>query len=238
VAYAAHRPTYPARLFAELAARAPSADLAWDCATGNGQAAVGLAAHFRRVIATDASEAQVASATPHERVSYRVALAESSGLDSASVALVTVAQALHWLDLDRFFAEVRRVLVPRGVIAAWCYTLLEVDDRVDPLLRHFYEKTLGPYWAPERRLVDAGYRTIEFPFDEFDLPPLAIEQCLTLDQLAGYLRTWSATQRYAEERGRDPVPGLIDEIARVWGDHAAGRPTRWPLSIRAGRRRQ
>jgi SAM-dependent methyltransferase len=234
--YAAYRPHYPARLFAELAARAPRTELAWDCATGNGQAAVGLAEHFRRVVATDASAAQIASAVPHERVSYGVALAHASGLASSTVDLVTVAQALHWLDRDAFFREARRVLVANGVVAVWSYGLIEIDDRVDRLVRRFYEATVGPCWPPERRLVDDGYRTIEFPFVEFMLPPLAIEQQLTLDQLGGYLRTWSATRKYAEERGEDPVAPLLIELEALWGKPSAARRARFPISVRAGYR--
>jgi SAM-dependent methyltransferase len=234
--YAAHRPRYPARLFAELAARVPRTALAWDCATGNGQAALGLAEHFTRVVATDGSAAQIASAVPHDRVSYRVALAHTSGLESSTVDLVTIAQALHWLDRDAFFREARRVLVPRGVIAVWSYGLLEIDDHVDRLVRRFYEETVGPFWPPERRLVDDGYRTIEFPFAEFALPPLAIEQQLTLDQLGGYLRTWSATRKYADARGADPVASLLAEIKSSWGEPSAARRARFPLSVRAGYR--
>jgi SAM-dependent methyltransferase len=234
--YAAHRPRYPARLFAELVARVPRTRLAWDCATGNGQAALGLAEHFQRVIATDGSAAQIASAVPHERVTYRVALAEASSLPSETVDLVTVAQAVHWFDRDAFYREARRVLVPGGVIAVWCYSALEIDERVDALVRSFYEETVGPYWLQDRRLVDVGYRTLDFPFDEFELPSLTIEQDLTLDQLGGYLRTWSATQRYARERAEDPVAPLIAEIAASWGEPCAARRARWPLSVRAGYR--
>jgi SAM-dependent methyltransferase len=234
--YAAHRPRYPPQLFAELAVRVPRTELAWDCATGNGQAALGLAEYFKRVVATDASAAQIASAVPHERVSYRVALEHASELPASSVDLVTVAQAVHWFDRDAFFREARRVLVPGGVIAVWCYSLLQIDERVDRLVRRFYEETVGPYWSPERRLVDEGYRTIDFPFAEFSLAPLAIEQELTLDQLGGYLRTWSATQKYAESRGEDPVGPLIAEIGALWGTPSTARHTRWPLSVRAGYR--
>jgi hypothetical protein len=133
-------------------------------------------------------------------------------------------------------AEARRVLAPSGVIAVWCYGLLEIDESIDKLVRRFYEEDLGPYWAPERRLVDERYRTIDFPFDEFELPPLAIEQELTLAQLGAYLQTWSATQRFVQIRGGDPVAALIDEIAPVWGAASTPRRTRWPLSLRAGKK--
>ena len=188
-------------------------------------------------MATDASPEQLAAATPHERVTYRVAPAESSGLHGSSVDIVTVAQAVHWFDRAAFYREVRRVLVDGGVIAVWCYSLLEITPEVDRLVRHFYTETVGRYWPPERRLVDEEYRTIEFPFDEFALPPFAIELQLSLDQLAGYLRTWSATQRYVEAHREDPVAQLVAAIAPHWGDPSAPRATRWPLWIRAGHRR-
>jgi hypothetical protein len=234
--YAAHRPRYPAVLFAELARRAPRRDVAWDCATGNGQAALGLAAHFRRVVATDGSAAQIAAAVPHRRVSYHVALAEASGLQAGSVDLVTVAQALHWLDIEAFFAEAQRVVVVQGVVAAWCYGLLEIDARIDRVIRRFCYETLADYWPPERRLVDTGYRTIDFPFAEFVMPSLTIERELSLDQLAGFLRSWSATQRYVEDRGEDPVSAVMRDVERYWPSSATRRPARWPLSIRAGYR--
>lgn len=233
--YALHRPRYPRRLFAELGARAPRTEVAWDCATGNGQAAIGLAELFDRVVATDASAAQIASAIPHPHISYRVARADASGLDSSSVDAVTVAQAIHWFDRDAFFREAMRVLVDGGVIAVWCYGLLHIDDHVDPLIQRFYTETVGPYWSAERRLVDEGYRSIEFPFAEFVLPPLAIEQQMTLDQLGGYIRTWSATQAYADERGVDPVESLLRELLPRWGAPTAAREVRFPLSVRAGR---
>jgi SAM-dependent methyltransferase len=194
-----------------------------------------LAEHFRRVVATDASAGQIASAIPHERVTYRVAPAEASGLEPSTVDLIAVAQAIHWFDREAFYSEARRVLAAGGVIAVWCYGLLELEERTDALVRRFYQQTVGPYWAPERRLVDEGYRTIEFPFEEFVLPPLAIEQEITLDQLGGYLRTWSATQRYTEERGEDPVAPFLDEVRQVWGDPTRAHRARWPLATRAGR---
>lgn len=233
--YARFRPGYPPALFAWLAERAPARDAAWDCATGSGQAAVGLAEHFARVVATDASGEQVAHARPHPRVEYRVAPAERSGLDPASVDLVTVAQALHWLDLPAFYREVRRVLRPGGLLAVWSYGNLSLpDERLDRILQAFYHDTLGPCWPPERRLVEEGYASLEFPFAEAAPPPFAMEADLTLADLGGYLRTWSAVKRYAEAHGTDPVEAVEAELRPTWGDPGRPRRVRWPLAIRAG----
>lgn len=232
-AYARFRPRYPDALFAHLASATVSRDLAWDCATGSGQAAVALARHFTRVIATDASAAQLRHAEHNPRVSYRVATAESSGLDDGSIDLVTVAQALHWFDLADFYAEVRRVLVPSGVLAAWCYSRVSVTPTVDRVLDRYYE-TCDPFWPPERRLVESGYRDIAFPFQELSAPAFHVEEWLTLDQLAGYLRTWSATQRLAERLGTDPVMQVREEMRTAWGDDALPRRVTWPLHVRIG----
>ena len=159
-AYAAFRPRYPDALFDLLAAAAPAREAAWDCATGNGQAALGLARHFARVIATDASDAQIAYATPHPRITYRVAAADRSGLGDRSVDLVTVAQAAHWLDRPRFYAEARRVLRPAGVIALWSYWDFTIAPEIDPILRVFHKETVGPFWPLERKLTEDRYRTI------------------------------------------------------------------------------
>jgi SAM-dependent methyltransferase len=234
-AYATFRPRYPAALFAALAGLAPARHLAWDCATGTGQAALGLAEHFEHVVATDASAAQLRAAAPHPRVRYARAPAEASGLAARSVALVTVAQALHWLDRPAFYAEVGRVLVPDGVIAVWSYGRIEIGPDVDQLIRTFYDRTVGPYWPPERALVETGYRTIEFPFAELSLPALQIEADLTLEQVAGYVGTWSAVLRYRAATGRDPVPELLDRVRPLWGGPGRARTVRWPLASRAGR---
>ena len=234
-AYAAFRPRYPDALFDFLAGAAPAREAAWDCATGNGQAALGLARHFARVIATDASDAQIAHATPHPRITYRVAVADRSGLGDGSVDLVTVAQAAHWLDRPRFYAEAQRVLRPAGVIALWSYWDFTIAPEIDPMLRVFHKETVGPFWPPERKLTEDRYRTIDFPFAEFPVPELRIEQELTLDQVAGYIRTWSATRGFVERHGHDPVDALVAELAPLWGDPRTPRLARWPVAVRAGR---
>lgn len=234
-AYATFRPTYPAELFAWLADIAPGHALAWDCATGSGQAARALAAHFAQVIATDASAAQIATAVPHARVEYRAAPAEASGLPDAAVDLVTVAQALHWFDLDRFYAEARRVLRSGGILAVWTYGVLSVaGEAVNERVQVFYRETVGPYWPPERRHVENGYRTLPFPFAELQAPAFSMAATWTLPELLGYFRSWSATGRYGAERGEDPVAVLATELAPCWGEPQERRRVAWPLALRVG----
>jgi SAM-dependent methyltransferase len=232
--YATFRPRYPAALFEFVASLPAKPGVAWDCATGNGQAAVPLALHFDRVIATDASAEQIAHANHHPRVSYAVALADASGLEAGSIDLVTVAQALHWLPLDRFFAEVRRVLRPGGALAVWGYTRPRLAGAMDDVVERYHSGTCGPYWWPERRLVDEGYRSIAMPFDDVPAPPFDIQVELTLDEFTGYLRTWSATRKLAAEIGGDPVGPVVDELRALWGAPGETRPVRWPVHVRAG----
>jgi SAM-dependent methyltransferase len=234
--YAAFRPDYPPALFSWLASQAPSTNLAWDCGTGSGQAAVALASHFTRVIATDASSAQLAAAVPNGSVEYRCVPAEDSGLVSGSVDLATAAQAVHWFDRKRYYDEVRRVLVPNGVIGLWGYSFVEIEPEIDARLSRFYFERVGEYWTPERRLVEDRYATLDFPFTELDAPSFAIEREITLPGLAGYLRTWSATQRFIQARGGDPVDELERELAPLWGRPELPRFARWPIFLRAGRR--
>lgn len=235
--YADFRPHYPAALFDSFAKLVPRDSLVWDCACGNGQATLDLAERFDRVVATDASREQIASATPHRRIEYRVAPAEQSGLPEESVGLLTVAQALHWFDLERFYAEARRVLKPGGVLAAWAYGIAEVEgDAVNQIALQFYGETVGPYWPPERILVEQGYRTISFPFAEIPTPSLRMEARWTLDQLLGYFGTWSATNRFIKATGRNPLEPLAKALAPVWGDVTRRRLIGWPLSLRFGRK--
>jgi SAM-dependent methyltransferase len=236
-AYAACRPRYPASLFSYLSGLPPHHELAWDCAAGSGQATLPLAGRFRRVLATDVSAAMLECAPRHPGVEYRVRRAEDSGLVDSSADLVTVAQALHWLDIEPFYAEVERVLAPGGVLAVWSYaSQLLGDDALDGMLTGFYTEVVGPYWPAGRRHVETGYRTLPFPYAELEAPAFAMEERWTLPQLVGYLGTWSATQRFREARGYDPVAQLADELARSWGDPTSVRLIRWPLSLRVGRK--
>jgi SAM-dependent methyltransferase len=237
--YAAYRPAYPAELFAWLATQVPGHAQAWDCATGSGQAALGLAPYFQSVVATDASADQIAQARPHARVSYRVAPAEASGLQAASADLVTVAQAAHWFDLPAFHAEVKRVLKPGGALAIWCYERLRIEPALDEVIEDFYGRQLDAYWPPERRHVEAGYRDMDFPYMELPVPAFAMEAAWNLDQLMGYFATWSAVKAYRRALGLDPLPALRDRLATAWlvsgVSLATAKNIKWPLSLRFGR---
>ena len=233
--YARYRPRYPAELFAWFAKTCPRRELAWDCATGNGQAAVGLAAHFEHVVATDISARQLEHADQHPRIEYRVAPAHDSSLASASVDLVTVATALHWLDLEKFYAEVRRVTRRGGLLAAWTYFDAEISPEIDPVLIRYRREVVGDYWAFEVSRVFERYRTIEFPFDEVAAPVFVARANWRLADLLGFLESWSATQRYMEARHEDPRHMISAELAEAWGDAAIARTVRWPLFMRVGR---
>ena len=233
--YAAARPGYPRELYERVVAVAPGRSLAWDCATGNGQAARDLATYFDRVVATDASAEQIRHAMPVANVEYRVATAENSGLAANSIELTTVGQALHWLNHDRFHAEVRRVSVPGGILAAWSYGSCHAGPELEGSLREFEDGLLGPYWNPERRWVDEGYRTIPFPFPEIPMPTLELRVTWSLSQLGEYLSSWSAVARYRRERGVDPVAPFLERIVKLWGPPGHTRTVVWPLGLRVGR---
>jgi SAM-dependent methyltransferase len=230
--YARHRPSYPRELF-EYLATLSGGRRAWDCATGTGQAAAALAEFFDKVIATDASPAQIDAAAGHPAVSFRVATAEASGLPGDSVDLVTVGQALHWFDTQRFFAEASRVLVTGGVLAAWCYELCRVSPECDRIVGRLYSDIVGPYWPPERRQIEERYAAIQFPGTELVAPAFAMSARWTAADMLGYLRTWSACERYRREQGHDPVERIEAELRAAWGE--GPRSIRWPLTVRVAR---
>ena len=233
--YRRFRPGYPRELFAWLAQQAPARTVAWDAGTGSGQSAIGIAAHFELVIATDPSAAQLANAETHPRVSYRVAAEELADLAGGGVDLVTAAQALHWFNFDRFFTEVRRVLKPGGIVAVWAYNHSTVGPEVDDVVRRFQEETVGPWWPPQRVHVDGGYRQVSFPFDELAAPSFAARHEWTARHFLEYLRTWSSVKAYQRELSVDPVDLLEREFLAAWGEAEKKRRVSFPLILRAGR---
>lgn len=233
--YARHRPRYPSALFDYLASLTPEHTLAWDCGTGNGQAAVELARHYERVVATDASADQIARAFEHQRVEYRVEQAEAASFEPASVDLITVAQAVHWFDHDVFYAIVRRVLKPGGVLAVWTYHLPRIAPAVDDLLYEYYAVVLDGYWPAGFEYIHDQYRTLPFPFDEIEPPPFFMTADWSLEHLLGFLESWSATQSYRARTGSDPINAIRARLLQAWGEPAEVRPASWPLTVRVGR---
>ncbi|MDW3205038.1 MAG: class I SAM-dependent methyltransferase [Alphaproteobacteria bacterium] len=235
--YAQFRPRYPDSLFEALAARAPARGLAWDCGCGNGQASAGLARYFEAVIATDPSAAQIDRADPIDKVAFHVAAAEAAPqVPDGAVDLIVAAQAAHWFDLPRFYDEVRRVSRPGALLALVSYRPTRIDDPgADAALQHFYANVVGPYWPPERRHVDEGYASLDFPFPEENGPDMVMDVSWTLDRLVDYAGTWSAVKEYRRLEETDPLPQLRDGLAAVWGDPEAAKRIYWPLAFRLGR---
>jgi SAM-dependent methyltransferase len=234
-AYATARPRYPRELFDALAACCVGHQAAWDAGCGNGQAALEWARHFGQVFASDPSAAQIASASADRRVRYAVEPAERCSLGNASVDLVGVAQALHWFDFARFFAEARRVLRTGGVFAAFSYGSMRIAPELDGLLHEFEHVTVGPYWPPERRHVDDGYARIAFPFARIALPSFVMEHEWNAAQVLAYLGTWSAVQRHDQHTGGDAIAMLTPQLLAAWGEAAPVRRVEWPLLVWAGR---
>jgi SAM-dependent methyltransferase len=233
--YANFRPGYPPELFAWLARMAPARDAAWDCGCGSGQASTALAEYFSAVHATDVSAEQIAAAKTHPRVRYSVAPAERCALADASVDLVSVAQALHWFDVEAFYVEARRVARPGALLAVWNYPRPQfVDAELDRHFLAFYADVVGPYWPPERVHVEQNYRTLPFPFEELAAPEFGLELRWQLEQVIGYVSSWSATARYRKAKSRDPVPLLRETLTPVWP--SGGVVTvRMPIGLRAAR---
>ena len=235
VSYRDYRPRYPAALFDYLAGVAPSTGLAWDCATGNGQAATMLGRRFDSVIATDASANQIAAAESMQNIDYRIEPAEATSIDAGTVDLTTVAQALHWFDLARFADEVRRVSAPGAILAVWSYAILESTPAVDVVIETLYNGILGDYWTPERKLVEQGYAGIELPFDTRDAPTFAMEADWTYAELIGYLSTWSAGKRYEQQQGHSALALVEKDLRTAWGDTEGSVTITWPLTVKLWR---
>jgi SAM-dependent methyltransferase len=239
--YREARPFYPDALFDWLGTQTPERDLVWDAGCGNGQASIALSTRFARVFATDPSATQIENAKPRANVEYRVEPAETCSLTAHSADLITVAQALHWFDFGRFFAEAERVLKPHGVLAAWAYSDCRVTPAIDVLKDRVYVDLTGSYWPPERKFIEAGYRTIPFPFGtdapftEIRAPEFVMSVAWDATQFLAYLRSWSATQRYIKAKGADPVATVERDLGAAWGDPGARREVRWDFHVRCGR---
>jgi len=232
--YSKFRPTYPIELFEFLQTLTPEHRLAWDCGTGNGQSAIQLARFYEKVFATDPSEEQIKNAFHDPKVTYRVEKAENPSLNDRSVDLITVAQAVHWFDFDGFYAQVKRVLKPNGIIAVWAYGIPSVTSKIDELINDYHDNVIGEFWLPENRLIDEDYSTIPFPFKIIEAPEFWIYKSLDRDELLGHFRSWSATQKYIDKNGTDPVVELEKAFKEVWVNGTDKKEVAWKLILKTG----
>ena len=231
--YAKHRPNYPIQLFDFIIGYVNEKKAAWDCATGNGQTAKELAKYFEKVFATDISRQQLDNAYQVNNILYSVQPAEQTTFEDNSFDLITVSQALHWLQFDRFYAEAKRVAKPGTVLATWMYGLLKISPQIDKLIINHHFKTLENHWDYERKYVDENYTTIPFPFEEINCPLFQINYEWTIEDLEGYLNTWSALQKFIAENGYNPVDELIKKIKSQWT--AEKMQIFFPVYIRMGK---
>lgn len=234
--YAKSRPHYPDELFQFLSSIVHARNLAWDCATGNGQAAVSLAKYFERVIATDGSEQQLKNAVPNEKITYYKALADDSGIETGTVDIVTIAAALHWMDFDKFYKEVKRVLKTGGIFAGWTYCDCHISDAIDPIIQHFSRVTMARYWPPERVYVSNYYKDIPLPFETIEAPSFKASVSANFDFLIGYLNSWSSTQNYITKKGENPVNLIRKSLENAWGDIAEKMLITWDIALKVGRK--
>jgi hypothetical protein len=231
--YAQYRIDYSPDLYDFILSFVAVRHTAWDCATGNGQVAGALAHFFDQVEATDISETQLARAVQEPNIRYQISPAEQTPFADQTFDLITVAQALHWFDVDAFHREVRRVAKPGAVIAEWGYGLVQISDALDPVLINFYRNHIGPYWDPQRKYIDNAYATLPFPFADLQQKEFLVRREWALERFLNYLRTWSAVRQYIYENDEDPVTNLASELAPHWGD--AERAIQFPVFLRLGR---
>ncbi len=232
--YAKYRPTYPAELFDFLMSNVQERKMAWDCATGNGQSAKELARYFETVYATDISQKQLDNAHEAPNIFYSLQPAEQTDFPANSFDLVTVSQALHWFDFEKFYTEVKRVGSPGSLIACWMYGRRDISPAIDDIIsKKLYKEILGDYWDQERKLVDDNYTTIPFPFVEIKSPGFEIRFEWSMAELEGYLNTWSALQKFISLNNYNPVDDLMKEIQTLW--EGEKMKVVFPIYMRMGR---
>ncbi len=233
--YLSYRPTYPDALFDYLMTLAPKHGVVWDCGTGTGQAAFSLAQRDLYVLATDINPSPLTIGLKSQGVEYLCCTAEQTCFADKTIDLITIAQALHWFDLEKFYTEVRRVAASGSTIAAWCYPLCKINPRIDAIVSKLYVDILGANWPKERGYIDEEYRTILFPFTKMATPELSIEKKLNLELFLGYLNTWSAIKEYEKKNSANPLDLIIEDLQAAWGDSRDEHTIHWPIHLLAGR---
>jgi len=235
--YSYSRPIYPDTLYKYLNDVSPNKNVAWDCATGNGQAAIGLCKYFRNVIASDASKGQLDYKFTRDNIRYDIFPAEKANIGDDCIDLITVAQAAHWFDLDKFYKEVTRVGRSNGILAIWSYGMHQIDKDIDALSAklNIGGDILGKYWPLETNYVKDDYKTIPFPFIEIESPKFEMTVNWNLDDLVSYMQTWSAVKRYNTEKKFNPLDLIMDKLEKLWGKHENQKVVKWDMNIRVGK---
>jgi ubiquinone/menaquinone biosynthesis C-methylase UbiE len=233
--YSKYRPGYPPKLFQYLSDCCKQHNQAWDCGTGNGQAAIELTKYFERVIATDASKEQIEHAQLHPKIIYRVESSEKVSLENSSIDLVTVAVAVHWFEFEKFYSEVKRVLKPEGIIAVWAYHIFDITPEINAVIEKFYYNVLDGFWPERFQYLDKKYQTLPFPFEEITPPKFKMITEWNLNQVAGFLSSWSGTKNYLQAKGYHPLNEIWDDLKNEWGSENIKREIHWPLHLRIGK---
>lgn len=231
--YAQYRPGYPDELFQYIISFVKEKNVVWDCGTGNGQSAKALSKYFTTVLATDISQKQMDNAYQADNIFYSLQPAEKTNLTENSIDLITVSQALHWFNFEKFYTEANRVAKPGAIIAVWTYSLLQISNEINAIIHNYHFNTLGNYWDAERKYVDDNYASIPFPFDEITTPGFEIKLYWTLAELEGYFYTWSALQKFISANNFSPVDALMEQIKPLWGSEDK-REIIFPVHLRLG----
>ena len=235
--YSFSRPAYSDVLYRFLNDITSNKDMAWDCATGNGQAAIGLCKYFKNVIASDASKGQLECQFNRNNIMYEMFPAENADIQDNSVDLITVAQAAHWFDLDKFYKEVTRISKSNGVLAIWSYGMHKIDNDIDKISEKLNVggDILGRYWPRETNYVKEDYKTIPFPFKEIPAPKFDMTVNWNLDDLVCYMQTWSAVKRFSMEKKFNPLSLIVEELERLWGKRDKQKVVKWGINLRVGK---
>ena len=231
--YAKYRPKYPNDFFDYLGTIIKNKHVAWDCGTGNGQVAIELAKRFTMVYATDISVAQLAQAQQLPNVIYSVQAAEKTNFPNDFFDLITVAQAIHWFDFEKFYGEIKRTAKPNATLVVMGYGKIEVSPEIDSIISDFYKNTIGNYWDKERKYIDELYKTIPFPFEEIETPSFSISYNWSLDHFMGYLGTWSAVKHYINDTMQNPLDVIENQLEDLW-ERDVVKKIKFPLLLRIG----
>jgi SAM-dependent methyltransferase len=234
--YSQFRPSYPDSVYDFLLPFVLTKKTAWDAGTGNGQVAGQLANYFETVFATDFSKNQLKNAVIKKNIIYKTERAEQTSFPDNEFDLITVAQAIHWFDFTKFYNEVNRTLKPDGIFAVIGYDICKIDIKSDEIIQHLYSNILNGYWDKERIYIDEHYQTIPFPFDEINAPVFISEYEWSLEQLTGFLNSWSAVQHYKDRNNDDnPIHKITDDLRNCWNENGIKKVS-FPVFLRVGRR--